>query len=211
MHRSLVPSASQPEHAGSIRVTRATVRLPASLATERLWLRRWRESDREPYAALNADPIVMERLPGVLTRAESDEMIDRIEAGFEERGFGLWAIEVHDGPGFIGFVGLSSPGFDAHFTPAVEVGWRLARDSWGRGYATEAAQAAIADGFTRVGLDEIVSFTTRGHLRSRAVMERLGMTRDPADDFGHPRFPPGDRLHDHVLYRLRRDDWRATH
>jgi RimJ/RimL family protein N-acetyltransferase len=187
------------------------VAVPESLNTERLVLRRWRERDREPYAALNADPMVMERLPATLTRAESDAMIDRIEADFEMRGHGLWAVEVRDGPGFIGFVGLSSPGFDAHFTPAVEVGWRLARAGWGHGYATEAARAAIADGFTRVGLDEIVSFTTRGHARSRAVMERLGMTHDPADDFGHPRFPEGHRLHDHVLYRLRRDDWHDAH
>jgi ribosomal-protein-alanine N-acetyltransferase len=151
----------------------------------------------------------MERLPATLTRDESDAMVDRIEAGFEERGFGLWAVGVIDGPPFVGFVGLSSPNFDAHFTPAVEVGWRLARDAWGHGYATEAAQAAVADGFTRVGLREIVSFTTPGHTRSRAVMERLGMTHDPADDFGHPRFPDGDRLHAHVLYRLSAEQWRG--
>lgn len=182
---------------------------PDSLHTDRLVLRRWREADREPYAALNADPVVMERLNGTLTLAESDEMIGRIERGFEERGYGLWAVDLVDGPSFIGFVGLSSPSFEAVFTPCVEVGWRLARDAWGHGYATEAARAAIADGFTRVGLDEIVSFTTPTHTRSRAVMERLGMTHDPADDFGHPRFPEGHPLHRHVLYRMSARAWRA--
>ena len=106
---------------------------PTALRTERLILRRWREADREPYAALNADPVVMERLPTVLTRDESDAMVDRIEASFDERGFGLWAVEVVDGPACIGFVGLSRPGFDAHFTPAVEVGWRLAQEALGSG------------------------------------------------------------------------------
>ena len=187
----------------------AGVDVPSSLHTDRLVLRRWRDADREPYAALNADPVVMERLPAPLTRAESDEMIDRIERGFEERGYGLWAVDVVDGPGCVGFVGLSSPGFDADFTPCVEVGWRLAHGAWGHGYATEGARAAIADGFTRVGLDEIVSFTTPAHARSRAVMERLGMTHDPGDDFGHPRFPEGHRLHQHVLYRLSARAWRA--
>jgi ribosomal-protein-alanine N-acetyltransferase len=182
---------------------------PASIRTERLILRRWCEADRVPYAALNADAVVMDRLPTVLTRAESDAMVNWIEASFDERGFGLWAVEVVDGPACIGFVGLNRPGFEAHFTPAVEVGWRLAQEGWGRGYATEAARAAIADGFTRVGLDEIVSFTSPGHVRSRAVMERLGMTHDPADDFGHPRLPEDHRLHAHVLYRLPAKRWRA--
>jgi ribosomal-protein-alanine N-acetyltransferase len=177
---------------------------PSALRTERLALRRWRDADREPFAALNADPTVMERLATTLTRDESDAFVDRIERGFEERGFGLWAVEVIEGPSFVGFVGLNVPSFEAEFTPCVEVGWRLARDAWGHGYATEAARAAIADGFTRVGLDEIVSFTTPGHTRSRAVMERLGMTHDPADDFGHPSFPEDHPLHDHVLYRLAR-------
>lgn len=183
---------------------------PDSLRTDRLVLRRWRESDRDPYAALNADPVVMEHLPATLTRAESDAMVDSIEAKFDDQGYGLWAVEVVDGPAFIGFVGLNPAGFEAHFTPAVEVGWRLGREGWGQGYATEAARAAIDDGFTRVGLEEIVSFTTPRHTRSRAVMERLGMTRDPADDFGHPRFPTGHRVHAHVLYRLPVGRWKAS-
>jgi RimJ/RimL family protein N-acetyltransferase len=183
--------------------------VPDSLRTPRLVLRRWRDADREPFAALNADPVVMERLTTTLTRDESDAMIDRIEASFDERGFGLWVAEVIDGPSCIGFVGLNVPEFEAPFTPCVEVGWRLARAAWGHGYATEGARAAIADGFDRVGLDEIVSFTTPGHARSRAVMERLGMTRDPAGDFGHPRLAEGHPLHAHVLYRLSAEAWRV--
>jgi RimJ/RimL family protein N-acetyltransferase len=174
------------------------------LRTERLLLRRWRESDREPFAALNADPAVMEHFPATLARADSDLLIDRIEARFDELGYALWAVEVVDGGAFAGFVGLAPATFEAHFTPAVEVGWRLAREHWGRGYATEAARAVLAFGFGQVGLDEIVSFTVPANVRSWSVMERLGMTRDPADDFDHPVIPPGHPLRRHVLYRLPR-------
>lgn len=172
------------------------------LRTERLRLRRWRETDRAPFARLNADPEVMEYFPAPLTRHDSDLLVDRIEAGFDQHGFGLWAIEVAADRQFIGFTGLSVPRFDAHFTPAVEVGWRLARSAWGRGYATEAARAALEYGFARVGLPAIVSFTAAVNARSRRVMERLGMSRDPADDFDHPNLPPGHRLRPHVLYRI---------
>jgi ribosomal-protein-alanine N-acetyltransferase len=144
----------------------------------------------------------MEHFQAPLTRAESDAMVDRIEAAFESNGFGLWAVEVVGGAPFIGFVGLAVPTFEAHFTPAVEVGWRLAQEHWGRGYATEAAHAALEFGFASVGLDEIVSFTVPANIRSRAVMERLGMTHDEKDDFDHPRIPPGHPLRRHVLYRL---------
>jgi RimJ/RimL family protein N-acetyltransferase len=173
-----------------------------SLTTPRLKLRGWRESDREPFAAINADPEVMEHFPGPLTRRQSDELVERIEAGFAENGFWLWAVEVGASGEFIGFTGLAGPGFEAHFTPAVEIGWRLARSAWGHGYATEAARAALAFGFEEVGLDEIVSFTTVANRRSRAVMERLGMSRDPGDDFDHPGLPPGHPQRPHVLYRL---------
>jgi RimJ/RimL family protein N-acetyltransferase len=174
------------------------------LRTERLVLRGWRRADREPFAALNADPVVMEHFPAPLSRAESDRMVDRIEATFAEQGLRLWAVEVVDGESFIGFVGLSSPGFEAAFTPCVEVGWRLSRAAWGQGYATEAARAAMADGFSRLDLDEIVSFTARTNVRSQAVMRRLGMTHFPADDFDHPRLATGSPLRAHVLYRLPR-------
>ena len=172
------------------------------LRTERLQLRRWRDADLEPFAELNADPVVTELLAAPLTRGESDAMVSRIEASFEQRGFGLWAVEVVHTGTFVGYVGLSAPRFDAHFMPAVEIGWRLAQSAWGRGYATEAARAAASDGFDRVGLDEIVSFTSTINIRSRRVMEKLHMTCDPADDFEHPVLPPGHRLSHHVLYRL---------
>lgn len=154
---------------------------------------------------MNADSEVMEFFPAPLSRAESDDLVDRIEAGFERDGFGLWALEPRGG-GFIGFTGLARPEFEAHFTPAVEVGWRLARPAWGRGYATEAGRAALEFAFGPAALEEVVSFTSAGNARSRAVMERLGMTRDPAEDFDHPGIPVGDPLRRHVLYRLRRPD-----
>jgi RimJ/RimL family protein N-acetyltransferase len=175
---------------------------PSQLRTARLLLRRWREIDHAPFAALNADPMVMEYFPGRLTRTESDDLIARFEAGFATRGYGLWALEVRATGEFVGFTGLSVPSFTAHFTPAVEVGWRLARSAWGKGYATEAGLAAVAVGFADAGLDEIVSFTSTTNSRSRAVMERIGMTHDPADDFDHPELDETDPLRPHVLYRM---------
>jgi ribosomal-protein-alanine N-acetyltransferase len=172
--------------------------------TERLLLRRWRDEDRGPFAALNADPAVMEHFPSPMTRAESDAFVDRIIAQHDEHGWGLWAVEVRATGRFIGFTGLAVPRFEAHFTPAVEVGWRLARDAWGSGYASEAARAAVAFGFDELGLEQIVSFTAVGNLRSRAVMVRIGMTHDPAEDFDHPALPEGHALRRHVLYRLPR-------
>lgn len=177
--------------------------VPLQLATDRLILRRWRPSDRAPFAFLNADPIVMEYYPSALTAAESDAMIDRIEETFAGEGVGLWAVEVPGVAPLIGYTGLWPARFPAPFTPAIEVGWRLARAYWGRGYATEAANTAIADGFSRLGLGEIVSFTAVINHRSRRVMEKLGMTHDPAEDFDHPRVEVGHRLRPHVLYRLK--------
>jgi RimJ/RimL family protein N-acetyltransferase len=176
------------------------------LGTERLVLRHWRAGDREPFAALNADPEVAEYLGGPLSREQSDVLVERIESGFVRHGFGLWAVELCASGEFIGFAGLARPPFEAHFTPAVEVGWRLARTAWGNGYATEAGQAALAFGFDRAGLSEIVSMTAVGNKRSRAVMERLGMTRDPADDFDHPNVAVGSPLRRHVLYRIARPE-----
>jgi RimJ/RimL family protein N-acetyltransferase len=173
------------------------------IETRRLLLRRWQEADREPFAVLNGDPEVMEYFPATLSREQSDELITRIEREFDRRGFGLWALETLEAGEFIGFAGLASPSFEAHFTPAVEVGWRLARPAWGHGYATEAAETAIEFGFGQAGLAEVVSFTAAGNRRSRAVMERLGMSRDPAEDFDHPDLPAGDPLRRHVLYRRR--------
>jgi len=180
-------------------------RLPR-LRTDRLILRPWRAEDLEPFAAMNADREVVEYLPGALSRAQSDAFVARIRDHFDRHGFGFWAVEVVDGPPFIGLTGLAVVGFQAAFTPAVEIGWRLARSQWGRGYASEAAAAALEYAFDCLGLEEVVSFTSEGNARSRAVMERLGMTRDPADDFEHPSLPPGHRLRRHVLYRARAGD-----
>jgi RimJ/RimL family protein N-acetyltransferase len=178
------------------------------LETTHLRLRAWRESDLAPFAALNADLRVMEFLPGPLGRAESDALASRIPDHFARHGFGLWAVEVPGVADFIGFVGLSVPSFHAHFMPCVEIGWRLAREHWGHGYATEAARAAVAFGFHDLVLDEIVSFTVPSNWRSRRVMERLGMKRSASDDFQHPALPEGHALRAHVLYRLSRTEWR---
>jgi RimJ/RimL family protein N-acetyltransferase len=176
-----------------------------TLTTERLLLRRWRDEDREPFAALNADPEVMRFFPAPLSRADSDATVDRFEAGFDQHGFGLWALEETATGAFLGFTGLNVPSFDADFMPAVEVGWRLARTAWGNGYATEAARAAITYGFSQADLDEIVSFTSVPNVPSQAVMRRLGMIH--VSNFDHPRLPTGHRLSRHVLYRLHRTDW----
>jgi RimJ/RimL family protein N-acetyltransferase len=181
---------------------RITMRVARELRTERLWLRRWSSGDRARFAAVNADARVMEHFPGVLSREESDALAARIEESLERRGFGLWAVEIPDVTSFAGFVGLSFPGFEAPFTPCVEIGWRLAFAHWGAGYATEGARAVRDFAFAQLGLDEIVSFTVPDNVRSRRVMEKLGMTHDPADDFDHPAHPDGHRLRRHVLYRL---------
>jgi RimJ/RimL family protein N-acetyltransferase len=174
------------------------------LRTERLLLRGWRASDRAPYAALNADPLVMEHFPAPLTRAESDAHVDRMVAALDAQGWGLWAVEVPGEADFIGFIGLAVPGFEAPFTPCVEVGWRLARSAWGQGYAPEGARAALAFAFDDLGLDEVLSFTAVGNAKSRRVMEKIGMTHDPAEDFDHPNVPDGSPIRRHVLYRIRR-------
>lgn len=151
---------------------------------------------------MNADPVVMEYYPSVLTRSESDAFVQRIEDHFDAEGFGLWAVEVTGTGAFAGYVGLWSATFDAHFTPAVEIGWRLRREVWGHGYATEAARVALDDGFHRVGLDEIVSFTSAINPRSRRVMAKLGMRHDPAGDFDHPLVAAPSPLRPHVLFRI---------
>lgn len=174
-----------------------------ALTTDRLILRRWRDSDLEPFAALNGDPVVMEHFPGTLDRAASDAFVDRIEAAFDAHGFGLWAAEVAGGAPFIGFIGLAIVRFEAHFTPAVEVGWRLAKEHWGHGYAPEGARRALDVAFDELGLDGVVSFTTTSNHNSQRVMQKIGMTHDPADDFDHPNLPDGP-LRRHVLYRIRR-------
>jgi RimJ/RimL family protein N-acetyltransferase len=172
--------------------------------TDRLLLRRWRDSDREPFARLNADPCVMEFFPRPLSPDESDLLVNRIETHFEQHGFGLYAAELLEDQVFIGYIGLAVPNFSAHFTPCVEIGWRLAAAHWGRGLATEGAREVVRLAFEELGLQELVSFTVPGNLRSRRVMEKLGMTHNPADDFDHPGLPEGGPLRHHVLYRLRK-------
>jgi RimJ/RimL family protein N-acetyltransferase len=176
----------------------------APLTTDRLILRRWRDADREPFARINADPRAMEFMPALLSRDESDRVADRIEVHFRERGFGLYAVEMRDDQSFIGFIGLAIPSFRAAFTPGVEIGWRLSADHWGKGLATEGARAVVREAFDILQIKELVSFTVPRNFRSRRVMEKLGMTHDPSNDFDHPNVPDGHPLRRHVLYRLAR-------
>ena len=171
------------------------------IRTSRLLMRRWRDEDRAPFAAMNADPVVMEHFPGPLTRQDSDAFVDRLEAHFDEHGYGLWVLD--DDTGFLGFTGLNWATFDAPFNPSLEVGWRLRREAWGKGYASEAATAAMARGLQEV--DRITSFTSLTNQRSWRVMERIGMVRD--SEFDHPRVPEGHRIRRHVLYVADRQTW----
>ena len=173
------------------------------IETERLLLRPWKATDHEPFAALNADPQVMEFFPSILSRIESDAFADRCQSLILERGWGFWAVEVRETGAFIGLVGLHIPVAEMPFSPCVEIGWRLAQDRWGRGYATEAAREALHHGFARLELMEIVAFTAIRNLRSRAVMERLGMLEEGY--FEHPLIPKGHPLRVHVLYRMPRE------
>lgn len=173
--------------------------------TERLYLRQWRPEDREPFAALNADPKVTRFLPAVLDRTASDAMADRLQSLIAGRGWGLWAVETKADGCFIGFVGLHVPAPGLPFSPCVEVGWRLAAEYWGRGYATEAARESLRVGFEMLDMPEIVAFDPVGNIRSRALMERLGMR--PDGTFEHPRMPEGSPLRPHYLYRMSREQW----
>ena len=189
-----LPDASRPGSATS----------PCHIETARLLLRQWTDEDLHAFATMNADPRVMEHLPKILDRTESDAFAARIRELVDQRGFGLWAVEIKDVARFAGFVGLHAPDFQTHFTPCIEIGWRLAHEYWGQGYATEAAKASAEFALNDLQLEGIVAFTVPDNLRSRRVMERLGMTHSDAEDFGHPKLPEGHRLRRHVLYRLRR-------
>jgi len=183
----------------------------AIVTTERLILRHWRESDRKPFARLNADLRVMEYMPRPLSEEESGSLVARIDAHLRQRGFGLLAAELRRDGSFIGFIGLNVPAFHAPFMPCVEIGWRLAVEHWGQGLATEGAGNLLGYAFETLRLDGLVSFTVPANTRSRRVMEKLGMTHDPADDFDHPRIPVGHPLRRHVLYRLDRSTWSSRH
>jgi RimJ/RimL family protein N-acetyltransferase len=179
---------------------------PIEFNTERLLLRQWRLSDYEPFAALNADSRVMEFFPATLEREASDAGIARCQSKIAERGWGLWAAEIRSSNEFIGFVGLQVPTVPLPFSPCVEIGWRLAYAHWGKGFASEAARAALRVGFEQLQLQEIVSFTAVNNRRSRAVMERLGM-QQAETTFEHPGMPEGSPLREHCLYRLTRARW----
>ena len=170
------------------------------ITTERLLLRRWKPEDFEPFCAMNADAEVMRHFPSTLTREQTASGLRRAEVHFDRHGWGLFAAE-HEGQ-FIGYVGLFHVPFEAHFTPAVEIGWRLARAYWNRGLATEGARACLEFGFSRLDLKEIVAFTVPGNAASRRVMEKIGMRHDPQGDFEHPRVATGHALRRHVLYRI---------
>ncbi len=176
----------------------------ANIRTSRLLLRQWQEADLAPFAALNADARVREFFPGLLSREESDRSAKMMSDHIARCGWGFWAAELVATGEFIGMIGLEDVYFQAHFTPAVEIGWRLAFEHWGKGYATEGAKAALAYGFETLQLGEIVAFTAVHNKRSRLVMEKIGMHHDLKDDFDHPKISAGHPLQRHVLYRLRR-------
>jgi RimJ/RimL family protein N-acetyltransferase len=189
------------------RVDEGTMKSPA-LNTRRLLLRRWTEDDLVPLAAINSDPEVMRYRSAPLSRQESDHLVDEIETCFDNNGFGLWAVERrHDGR-LLGFTGLAVSDFDAPFCPAVDIGWTFARNAWGHGYATEAATASLAYAFAELRLPEVVAHTTSLNEPSRAVMRRLGMTHDPADDFDGPWYPAGHPRRRFVLYRINEPEWK---
>lgn len=177
------------------------------LTTTRLELRPWRDSDREPFAALNADPEVMRFMPQRLERAASDALLDALQQALDTRGWGVWALARRDDGEFIGCVGLATVTFSAAFTPCLEVLWRLKRASWGQGFATEGARRCLAFAFENLAAEDLYSFTVPANVRSRAVMARLGMRHLPGGDFEHPRLPLGHPLRPHVLYRISREEW----
>jgi len=181
---------------------------PRRLVTQRLILRPWQEADRAPFRALNGDPEVMEHFPQPLSAERSDAIMDAWQAHVAEHGWGFWAVERTLDGAFIGAVGIATATFPAHFTPAVEIGWRLLKPYWRKGYTLEAARESLRFGFEELRLPEIVAFTLPANLPSRGVMERLGMSRDPADDFEHPSVEAGHPMRHHVLYRLRAAAWR---
>jgi ribosomal-protein-alanine N-acetyltransferase len=175
-----------------------------AIITSRLLLRRWRLNDLEAFAEINADPRVMAYYPRPLARSESDGLVEKLEAFFDKAGFGMWAVEHRESGQLIGLTGLNVPDFAPPLKLCVEIGWRYAFSAWGHGYAAEAAKASLEFGFLNLKLPEIAAFTVPDNLRSRAVMERLGMERDPAADFNHPSIPEGHPMSSHVLYRIRR-------
>jgi RimJ/RimL family protein N-acetyltransferase len=176
------------------------------IETDRLTLRTWKKEDAEAYYQINQDPKVLECLGGPLSMEEVHNFIQRVNSQMDVRGYTLWAVEEKETGALMGFIGLDYKDWESHFTPAVEIGWRLGSQYWGKGYATEGAKASLAYGFKHCGLKEIVSLTVPANLRSIRVMEKIGLRRDMQGDFAHPGLPADHRLSQHVLYRLKRED-----
>ena len=183
--------------------------VPQELKTQRLILRQWRDGDREAFAAMNADREVMRYFQARRSRAESDALIEYFRENWRRDGFSFRAVEEKGSGALIGFCGLNRPAFPQHLMPCVEIGWRLCRDAWGKGFATEAARASLEHGFQALGLEQVIALSVAGNARSRAVMQRLGMHRDPGDDFDDPDLPVDSSLRPLVVYRLDRKDWKA--
>lgn len=180
------------------------------IATERLILRQWKESDLLPFFKINSDPKVMEFFPALLSRKESDEFVSEIQRRIDKNGWGLWAVEENKSKQFIGFVGLNQPKIELFFSPCIEVGWRLAKEYWGKGYATEAGKKALEYAFSVLSANEVVSFTAAINKRSEAVMRRLGMANSHSN-FNHPAVPSQSQLYEHILYNISQKQWQASH
>lgn len=181
---------------------RAHARELKMLNTERLLLRPWEAKDLESFARMNADPRVMEFFPKLLTKDEVEQMIQRIQKHIDEKGFGLWAAELKETRECVGFVGLQVPAFETHFTPCVEIGWRLSREVWGKGLAVEGARSVLEDAFGRLKMSEVLAMASKNNLRSRRVMDKLGMHYVPEYDFEHPKIAPGSPIRECVTYRI---------
>lgn len=179
------------------------------IETERLLLRTWEEKDIEPFYSMNQDPKVIECLAGPMDIEQVKDFVKKMNTQQEERNYSLWAVEIKESGEFIGFIGLNYTDWEADFTPAVEVGWRLDSKYWGNGYAPEGAKACLEYGFNKIGLEEIISLTVPFNSNSRRVMEKIGLKRDLNGDFTHPKLPKDHRLSQHVLYRLKKDSYSA--
>ena len=184
-----------------------TFAAPMELRTPRVLLRQWKDSDFDTWATMNADPQVRRFFPSTLTHADAQAEADRIRGAIAQRGWGMWALEVPGVHPFAGFVGLNLPGYEAPWMPAVEIGWRLAPSAWHQGYATEGALAALEFAFTQLELPQVVAMSVPGNTPSHQVMERIGMVRDEAADFDHPRVPADSPLKRHILHRIAPEQW----
>lgn len=204
-----MPDTQQPRSIPSL-VLR-TFASPVEIRTPRLLLRQWKDSDLDAWCAMNADAEVRKFFPSVHTRADAEGEAGRIRAGIAQRGWGMWALEVPGVEAFVGFVGLNAPGFPAPWQPAVEIGWRLKRDAWGHGYATEAAAASLQFAFQQLELPQVIALSVRTNTPSHNVMTRVGMTPWPGMEFDHPRVPADWPLKEHIVHRITRDDWLRGH